>query len=209
MFQNPLATDVLHLELTSQCPLLCQQCARTDFKNKKAIHSLPLESMSLDTLDKTLSQFKNISALHVCGNYGDIMAYPLMEEALDIINSYKIPETRLYSNGSGRNTKWWKYLGSHLNGTLTFSIDGMADTNHIYRVNSRWAKVMNSAESFIGAGGKAIWEMLAFKHNEHQIEKCKELSKQMGFDEFRVKRPSRFTVYDTQGSVEPSTVKLP
>lgn len=66
---------------------------------------------------------------------------------------------------------------------------------------------MNSAESFIGAGGKAIWEMLAFKHNEHQIEKCKELSKQMGFDEFRVKRPSRFTVYDTQGSVEPSTVK--
>jgi len=207
MFQNPLATDVLHLELTSQCPLLCQQCARTDFKNKKAIHSLPLESMSLDTLDNILHQFSNITALHVCGNYGDIMTYPLMEEALDIINNHNIPETRLYSNGSGRNTTWWKYIGTHLKGTLTFSIDGLADTNHIYRVNSRWGKVMSSAEAFINAGGKAIWEMLAFRHNEHQIDKCKQLSEEMGFESFRVKRPSRFTVYDTQGNVEPAIQK--
>ena len=42
--------------------------------------------------------------------------------------------------------------------------------------------------------------------DEHQIEKCKQLSKQMGFEEFRVKRPSRFTVYDTQGNVEPEAV---
>jgi len=42
------------------------------------------------------------------------------------------------------------------------------------------------------AGGKSKWVFLAFKHNEHQIEEARELSRKMGFEAFTVKKSARF-----------------
>jgi len=39
---------------------------------------------------------------------------------------------------------------------VIFSIDGFADTNSIYRQNTNWDRIMQSVNSFIQAGGKAV-----------------------------------------------------
>ena len=43
---------------------------------------------------------------------------------------------------------------------------------------------MSNVKAFIGAGGKAIWKMIVFKHNQHQIDLARKLSMEMGFRRF-------------------------
>jgi hypothetical protein len=72
-----------------------------------------------------------------------------------------------------------------------FSIDGLEDTNQIYRRNVNWAKLISNATAFIAAGGSAHWDMLVFKHNQHQVEACEQLARDMGFKWFRAKVSKR------------------
>ena len=43
---------------------------------------------------------------------------------------------------------------------------------------------MENVDAFIGNGGSAFWEYLVFKHNQHQIEEARLLSKKLGFKKF-------------------------
>ena len=92
----------------------------------------------------------------------------------------------LNTNGGARNTDFWKELGK-LKVEVTFSIDGLADTNHLYRRNVKWEKLMSNVNAFISAGGYAKWDFLIFKHNKHQINEAEEFSKKLGFKEFQTK----------------------
>jgi MoaA/NifB/PqqE/SkfB family radical SAM enzyme len=38
----------------------------------------------------------------------------------------------------------------------------------------------------MSAGGHAIWRFIHFKHNEHQIDDCKKLAKELGFARFDI-----------------------
>ena len=90
MYLRPNDVEVLHMEWTSRCPLFCQQCARTDWEVGKAVMpTLPMGDMKPDFVDKILPQFPNVDVLHVCGNYGDIIAYPYLLETLDIVNKHE------------------------------------------------------------------------------------------------------------------------
>jgi sulfatase maturation enzyme AslB (radical SAM superfamily) len=72
-----------------------------------------------------------------------------------------------------------------------FSIDGLADTNHVYRKNVNWDKLIANAEAFIAGGGSAHWDMLVYKHNQHQVDACEKLARDMGFKWFRAKVSKR------------------
>ena len=100
-------------------------------------------------------------------------------------------EVVLNTNGGLRNTEFWK--GMAQTGTrVIFAIDGLEDTNHLYRRNVKWNKVIENVESFIKAGGKAEWDFLVFKHNQHQILEANRLSKKLGFDEFKLLQSDRW-----------------
>ena len=64
-------------------------------------------------------------------------------------------------------------------------------TNAKYRVNVNWSKLMANAQAFIAAGGSAHWDMLVYKHNQHQVDECEQLAKDMGFRWFRAKVSKR------------------
>jgi sulfatase maturation enzyme AslB (radical SAM superfamily) len=98
-------------------------------------------------------------------------------------------ELLIYTNGGIRSTKWWTELGdktNYNNLTVQFAIDGLEDTNHIYRRNVPYSKVIENAKAFIDAGGKAFWQMIRFKHNMHQFQEAEQISKDMGFRFFRL-----------------------
>ena len=50
---------------------------------------------------------------------------------------------------------------------------------------------MSNARAFIAAGGNAHWDMLVYKHNQHQVDACEQLAKSMGFKWFRAKVSKR------------------
>jgi sulfatase maturation enzyme AslB (radical SAM superfamily) len=87
------------------------------------------------------------------------------------------------TNGSARTVDWWRDIAEVLkpNGYVIFSIDGLEDTNHLYRRNTNWEKIISNVNAFIEAGGIAHWEYIVFEHNEHQIDIARDLASSLGF----------------------------
>lgn len=183
----------IHFEITSNCQAKCPMCPRR-------LNGGPLNPLM--TLDEVyLQEFKewfpkeflqNLDRFFMCGNLGDpIVARDTLEifEYLRDIN----PNIHLsmHTNGSARNTSWWTKLAK-TNTIVTFGIDGLEDTHHLYRIGTDYNKIIENARAFNDAGGTSYWHMLAFNHNEHQIETCRKLSIKYGFKEFSVKHTSRF-----------------
>ena len=67
-----------------------------------------------------------------------------------------------------------------------FPIDGLADTNSMYRRMTNFDKIMDNANAFISAGGNAHWKMIEFEHNKHQIEEARTVGKENGFANFTI-----------------------
>jgi MoaA/NifB/PqqE/SkfB family radical SAM enzyme len=186
----------LHLETSSVCNAACPMCPREldkGFNKDTDAVSLSLNQIK-EMFDETF--IKNLHSMFMCGNYGDPASAP---ECLEIFEYFRKVNPNIvlgmHSNGGLRNKSWWNNLGSILSQPSDycfFSVDGLKDTNHLYRVNTNFDKIMENATAFIKAGGNAHWEYLVFEHNEHQVEEARTLSQTMGFKNFREKVSRRF-----------------
>jgi MoaA/NifB/PqqE/SkfB family radical SAM enzyme len=188
---------ILHIEPTDACNAACPQCLReTDITfDKTNLHHLTVEQIK-DLID--VETIQNLDKMFMCGNYGDPAAgkhtleiYRYFREVNPTIN------LGMNTNGGLRSTAWWAELADILNQPrdyVIFSIDGLADTNHIYRINVDYEKVINNARSFIDAGGSAHWDMLVFAHNEHQVDLAQETAQKLGFKWFRAKISKRHNI---------------
>lgn len=189
--------ETVHLEITSKCNASCPMCGRNKFGGPDN-ENLPLTELSLADVKQMFSEkfVKQLKRLYMCGNYGDPIAANDTLEVFEWLRSVN-PKIKLglHTNASARNPTWWTKLGTIMNGPwdyVKFGIDGLADTNHLYRRGTSWQKIMDNAAAFIAAGGNAQWEFIVFKHNEHQIAAAQELSDNMGFKQFRTKKTGRF-----------------
>ena len=187
---------ILHIEPTDACQAACPQCAREIGPfDKQDLHHLTLDQIK-NTI--AIEHMRGLDKMYMCGVYGDPAAG---RHTLDIYRHFRQvnPDITLgmYSNGGLRNTTWWRDLASIIHRPrdyAIFSIDGLEDTNPIYRVNVNWHKVMENAQAFIQAGGNAHWDMLVFEHNEHQVDQCEQLARDMGFKFFRAKISRRHDI---------------
>jgi MoaA/NifB/PqqE/SkfB family radical SAM enzyme len=183
------------MEPTDACNAACPQCVReTDINfNKNDLHHLTVKQIQ-ELID--VDTVKTLDKMYMCGDYGDPAAG---KHTLEIYKYFRQlnPNITLGMNTNGglRGTEWWQSLGKILNTQkdyVVFSIDGLIDTNHIYRINVNWDKVISNVKSFISAGGRAHWEMLVFDHNQHQIDQAQQMAKDLGFVWFRAKVSKRF-----------------
>jgi MoaA/NifB/PqqE/SkfB family radical SAM enzyme len=179
----------LIIEPTAYCNLHCPQCPRFDADGFLTASLTPAH-LDPDVLAKNLdlNLLPNLKEVKLEGDYGDVMMHPRPTKFLDIFSRQQI---NAVTNGSMRNTKFWAGLARYKNLTVTFSIDGLVDTNHVYRLNSDWKVIMANASAFINAGGQAVWKFIVFRHNEHQVDEAKELAKQLGFTDFVTQHTNR------------------
>ena len=98
------------------------------------------------------------------------------------------------TNGGAKKPEWWKDLAKVIgkNGDVTFSVDGLEDTNHLYRQNVNWKLVDQSMKAYIEGGGKVRWDYLIFDHNQHQVEEAEQYAKSIGVHKFQAKKTGRF-----------------
>ncbi|MBI4060594.1 MAG: radical SAM protein [Elusimicrobia bacterium] len=180
--------------------------------------ALPLVELSLADVRKILPEdlLRRIDHIVVCGNHGDAI---MAQETLEIFRYLRQANDKtllgLHTNGSARSAGWWADLGKVLGrgGYVRFGIDGLEDTNYLYRRRTSWSLIMRNARAFIEAGGRAEWAYLVFKHNEHQVAQAGRLAAEMGFYSFTPKKTGRFfdgnlrpitrsPVKDSKGEVE-------
>jgi len=194
----------LDIETSSLCNAECPSCSRRasgGIKNKIFKETY----ITLKQVKEWFSEdfIKQLGLLTMCGNYGDSMTNPELIPILKYFRSVN-PNIRLRmnTNASGRDQEFWQELGKLFkgNGELIFSVDGLEDTNWIYRKGTHWDKIMVAMKSFISTGASAHWEFLVFRHNEHQVEEARQLSLELGFDMFYANKAMGFhAVTDKNG----------
>jgi hypothetical protein len=175
--------------------------------NKQNKNHLTLEQIQKEFDDNFIC---GLDKMFMCGNYGDPAAGRHTLELYDYFRKINSTITLgMNTNGGIRGQWWWNQIGlkfNQLQDYVVFSIDGLEDTNHIYRKNVNWNSIMANVRAFINAGGSAHWDMLIYKHNEHQVDACEQLARSMGFKWFRAKVSKREYI---NGLEEPTLWKRP
>ena len=190
----------INAELTNYCNAACPMCNRFNSDGKLFKDKVNSQHTTLNFLREKLdiSLIKNLKRFTSCGNLGDGAVNP---ECLEIYRWLRSINPKinlvLHTNGGARNPEFWQSLAI-ANVHVIFAIDGLEDTNHLYRRNVKWSKLMDNVKAFINANGKASWEMLIFKHNESQIDKCRVLSESLGFDSFNFKQSAKDILITSQ-----------
>lgn len=183
----------VHLEITSKCQASCPMCAR----NMQGGPLNPFLTLNEITYDNFVQWFdkdfiQQLDKLYMCGNFGDPI---IAKDVLDIFQYIRDINPNIHlsmnTNGSARTKAFWESLAD-LNVVVRFGIDGLEDTHSQYRIGTNFKTIISNAKTFIDRGGYAIWDMLVFKHNEHQVSECRLLSNNLGFKEFYFKNTSRF-----------------
>ncbi len=188
---------IIHFENTSRCNAACPMCARNINGKGLAVDLADLSFYKYQA--HVMENTQTLEKVFFCGTVGDPCADKNLLQKIAWTKKL-LPNTvvGINTNGSIRNPNWWKECASLLTGIydyVVFSIDGLEDTNHIYRVGVQWQKLMENAQAYIDAGGSAHWDMLVFDHNKHQVDQCKQLADSMGFTWFRVKETDRWDQY--------------
>ncbi len=211
-------TDIKKIEMsiTGSCNAGCPLCARHITGTSIVRKNINTGHLPLDHFYKFVDELgdntKNIYNTF-CGTIGDPLVHPNFSEMWQkSCESFR--RTNVDTNASVRTTDYWTELGliskHYKNCAITFSIDGLKDTNHIYRVFTDFDKIIDNAQAFIKAGGKAEWKFLVFEHNQHQVEEAKALSKKLGFDNFIEQTSIRFSLKNlerTEKLIEEGTIK--
>ena len=186
-FRRPYA---IHWELTDLCNLKCPMCPRTDHRDHcRPVSTIRHRQFYLEDVRRDLSDgfLKQVAAVDFCGNFGDpCVARDFEAICRLLIQDYGIRLT-VSTNGAMRHPDWWGCLGELFasgENLVEFHIDGLEDTNSVYRIGADWEKIMANTAAFISAGGRADWLFITFKHNQHQVDQACETARRMGFQRF-------------------------
>lgn len=194
----------VHIELSSNCNAACPFCPRT-FYGFPYDPGFPTTELTLQDIKSIFEEsfIQQLDHLLVNGNLGDFM---LAKEGIEIIEYFREVNPQLFieisTNGSARTADYWIRLAK-TKSKVQFCLDGLEDTHHLYRRNTDFNTILKNAETYINAGGFASWKMIRFPHNVHQVEQCRELSKELGFEQFELIDEGgrdQGNVYDKQGN---------
>ena len=210
---------LLHIELTNFCNAACPFCPRFVDATDILRPDIKLDQMTIEQFKEWFPQevLIDVSRILFCGTHGDPM---MARDLLDIVRYIRETAPHLnimfITNGGMRKPEFWSELGNLLKvrpaGSVTFSIDGLEDTNHLYRRNVKWDILIDNVKAYTDTGANASWDFLTFKHNEHQLQEAEALSKELKIKNFLVKRALGFEegnggfkargIYDRDGNLD-------
>lgn len=172
--------------------LECPGCARTQWRDlvKKSPVKTDLNGLDLERfLD--CSEGAKIDTFLLCGDYGDAIYYP---DLFDFLSRFRrTKKFEIHTNGSYRDEKFWHRLSEILttDDVITFSIDGLEDTNPVYRINSDWNSIMLGIDIMTRGPAQVRWKTIVFQHNYQQLHQIKKVAEDKGC-EFSIEKTHRF-----------------
>ena len=151
------------------------------------------KSIDVEIIERAMDNPRIIDEVWVdmVGLVGEPIAHNDFLDIVDIIYKHK-PNAHLniHTNGGLRTPEFFKELAHRLKNdyVIQFSVDGLEDTNNIYRIGVKWEKIIENIKAFCDAGGNATWKTIKFPWNEHQLEEIEKFAYSLGVNNFRVER---------------------
>jgi len=137
--------EEFEMDLTGVCNLSCPLCSRN---YTHAQHMVYKNIRPLDEIKKQLDTFPNLKRTFLAGQVSEPTLYPDFLDYLRYLKSRNI-YVELFTNGSTRDTKFWKEVARILddNDQVHFTICGSTQELHEkYRVGSSLQKVLDNAK---------------------------------------------------------------
>lgn len=187
----------IQLQISNFCNLSCPSCARQSRRDGGEKVSDTFLDLGLMQRSFVPGEWPSMNRVLIWGSIDDPTMHPqlipIIKHWLSINDTLEI---RVSTNGSTRTENFYSRLGglsleSNHRLRIMFAVDGLEDTNHIYRVGSDWNKVRSNWRAYIAAGGSAIWQFVVFPHNQHQLESIRSLHVEEGFDRLVVRYSGR------------------
>lgn len=171
----------LHIETTTRCILACPACARTAWHNFTK-QPVVKEDLDIDVLEKFLDcdGGRQINSFTLCGDYGDPIYYPGL---FDLIQRFRDRVSfNIVTNGSRQTENFWHELAGLMTSQdrVIFSIDGLEDTNHLYRINSDWNSIMQGLDIMTKSPAQIHWKTIIFKFNYERLDEMKKFANDKG-----------------------------
>lgn len=185
-----------HIEPTNICTLKCPRCSRTDFINQFG-NKWTNKNLNLEHLKQFLDIDLTNKRFYICGMYGDPIYYPDLIAMVTWMKSAGAGVT-IVTNGSYQKAEWWEHLVSVMDETdqFHFSIDGIPDNFSQYRINADWPSILQGVTIAVDSSAQVIWKYIPFSFNQTNIEQARQLSVDLGFDEFQLTPSDRFSSTD-------------
>ena len=154
----------VHLEITQKCQAACPMCDRNENGGRDNRH-IDNSELSLQDCQSifTPTFIQQLQTMFMCGNLGDPIIARDSLEVFDYFRSYnKNMWLSMNTNAGAKNVEWWQELAKTIGkkGAVIFSVDGLSDTNHLYRQNVVWDNVERNMRAFVDAGGRARWDYI-------------------------------------------------
>ncbi len=182
----------INLEASTRCPLLCPGCSRTRDVLEMDGHYRTWEIGDMDMeIFKLLVRPENgLTAITYNMALSDPIYSGTLFEQIKYLNSLKRrPIIQMSTNGSGKSIKWWQEFASLLGpmDLVEFAVDGLEDTNHIYRVNAKWDSIITGIKTLrAGWPGRLNWRYIVFEHNYHQVKQAQQLASDLKMNKFHI-----------------------
>lgn len=184
-----------HIETTNICTLKCPRCSRTKFIEKFP-NKWKNQQLNLEHLKGFIDIPIKGKILSLCGDYGDPIYYDRLFDLVSWIKQHGAIVS-LHTNGSYKTQNWWQQLTSYLdkNDTVVFAIDGLPENFTSYRINADWESILLGINETTKVT-KTVWQYIPFSYNVDNISAAEQLSRSLGFTEFKLLQSSRWDSAD-------------
>jgi MoaA/NifB/PqqE/SkfB family radical SAM enzyme len=185
---------IVHVEASSRCNSRCPMCSRytgTGFIQPGLVEQDLKTDVFYKLFTKELTE--KLDYVYFSGVYGDPCLNKHLPDFVQHLAKYGQGEfgIGIDTNGGYRDPEWWARL-AHPKVLINFALDGASrETLGQYRIGVNYDKVLANLKSYVAAGGKAAWNFIVFKHNEHEVDTARKIAEDLGI-EFRVKVTQKF-----------------
>ena len=174
--QKFFARRAVNIDITHRCSLECPRCPRQYLFKDRGL-TVPGDDLSMENFKKVLRFMDHIDFE---GQYSDPVHHPKFIEYLKMCRDKVSVEVH---NGSSQKPKRWYIEAFEANPDVhwIFSIDGLPEESHIYRVNQDGQKLYDiMKESVKYLKRKPTWQYIIFGYNEDHIDQAIELAREAG-----------------------------
>ena len=202
----------INTDLSNKCILQCVYCARQTIvrgihTGKEKVKSS--SDMSLNDYQKVINTFEGIS---MCGQISDPIYHPNLIQYLQLASDQGCYVT-IHTNGSGKKLSFWKQAFSiKFPIRWIFGIDGLDQkTCNLHRIGQNFHQSFKAMLLGAQSHHRIIWQYIPFQHNEHQIQKARDIARKYGIKLLLLKsnRWSQNTIVVNNKEVVPDWIQPP
>ena len=170
-----------NIDFTSKCVLQCVYCQRQAWDEEFGVGGATGRNKVKISSDMPFEDFKKIgqtfNRMHLCGQISDPIYHPHLIKYLRYASANNI-RMQIHTNGTGKNLQFWKDLYSiKKTMRIVFGIDGTDQkTANIHRVGQNFHQSFKAMLLGAKSHHTICWQFIPFEHNEHQIERAKDIA---------------------------------